>query len=94
MQSVPCTKTDKFGTVAFPKMLAWRPHARPLVGFKGPLRGVEGREREGRGKEGRGTEREKRGRNEERGRGESSNRAADWLRPALTVGDGDEAIKS
>ena len=66
-----------------PKILAWRPYARPLAGFKGA-----GSLRRGRGKgKGRdGTEREKRGRKEKGGWEESWNRAADWLRPALASG--------
>jgi len=62
--------------------LAWRPYARPLAGFKGVgsrWRGLgkgKGEERNGKGEE---------GQEEKGGWEESWNRAADWLRPALTV---------
>jgi len=63
----------------------------PLPGFKGPLRGGEGRRKGEKGREGKGREREERDREVGSGRGEegkltlmhSWNRAADWLRPAL-----------
>jgi len=72
------------GGIRHTKILAWRPlYARHLAGFK---RADSQRGKGGNRKDGRGTEREKRDRKEENGRGgeESWNRAADWLRPALS----------
>jgi len=58
-----------------------------LAGFKGPLRGGEGKRKGGKGKKGEG---KRKGRREGKRRERrltlmsSWNRAADWLRPALS----------
>jgi len=59
-----------------PKILAWRPYARPLAGFKGAASRRRGGRKGGGGKGEEGQEGKK-------GWEESWSRAANWLRPAL-----------